>query len=588
MEVTTFLLTLVSIGVVLPVGSQAQLGEYPYNPKPFQKLVVSPSEPVRFLYSERGQTLLRNSPDSRIRQMLQRIGVSPGHGPFPDAPEPELPDLVMTLGVNCGTSSGTVFNLEPATNALPQDSESVDVLLGAGISSFDLVVGGSNDFRGFFGGLGGSVTGYYIQRANNVCAPEAEGGLPTIPNPFNSAEHVFGGGDPVIAADTDRSAFYAADLRFTNTTVTGIGVFRNTAANLTNTTNCPNGTHTAAQAATCWGKGIIVAAEVGGLASSNFIDKPHLAVDQRATGIGAGNVYITGTQLTATTAAIFIVTCTNSLSSCSAPKTISGSDVSTQFSHVTVRPDGKVVITYVNVTSSSSGAQVFRIRYASCTPAAAPASPTCGSASTVFVENKPLAFGTGMEGASFRIATYPKHDERMDSSGAIQTVVVWDRCKVGPILFGSAFLGPACPDADVFFSTTSNDGSTWSTPSSVASTSQNEFFPWIKTDVSKNITNIVYYSSVDSVHHRLQLFMKQITAAGLSSAFALTTVPDEPDDDPIIGGTIFGDYIGLAARGTSVTGQSRAYPSFTYNTRLGTYGGIHVGQQDNFLSMETY
>jgi hypothetical protein len=49
MEVRRFLLTLVSIGVVLPVESQAQLGEYPYNPKPFQKLVVSPSEPVRFL-----------------------------------------------------------------------------------------------------------------------------------------------------------------------------------------------------------------------------------------------------------------------------------------------------------------------------------------------------------------------------------------------------------------------------------------------------------------------------------------------------------------------------------------------------------
>ena len=67
--------------------------------------------------------------------------------------------------------------------ALPQDETSVDFLPGAGLSGADLVAGGANDFRGFFGALGDSATGYYVHRNGadaNPCSPDFEGGLPAI------------------------------------------------------------------------------------------------------------------------------------------------------------------------------------------------------------------------------------------------------------------------------------------------------------------------------------------------------------------------------------------------------------------------
>src|SRR5437879_13859245 len=87
---------------------------------------------------------------------------------------------------------------------------------------------------------------------------------------------------------------------------------------------------------------------------------PHLAVDPRTTGsgIGAGDVYISGTIATPLSGnLIFLAACKNDLSSCSPGAIVSGSDSNTDESHVRVRPavatkpNGTVTVTYFTVSA---------------------------------------------------------------------------------------------------------------------------------------------------------------------------------------------------------------------------------------------
>src|SRR5262249_47964132 len=183
------------------------------------------------------------------------------------------------------------FNLEPSTSFFPQNEESLDFLLAAAAGN-DLVVEGANDFRGLFGAFPG-VTGYYVSRDADG-TPEFEGGLPALPDPLVSGKTLVGQGDPTVAADPPRSAIFMSDSRLDDST-TAVGVFRTTSTNLQNTTNCPNGTHTPAQAATCWPTHTVVN-PLPNPFTSYLQDSPHLTVDERASGVGAGDVYVTATE----------------------------------------------------------------------------------------------------------------------------------------------------------------------------------------------------------------------------------------------------------------------------------------------------
>ena len=131
-----------------------------------------------------------------------------------------------TVSPDCGTASGTRFNLERRRDPVPQNETAVDFLPGSGLSGGDLVVGGANDFRlltpgtgtpGDFRGVFGMTnqTGYYVHRngaAANPCSADFEGGFPSLKNPNNNAT-VVGVGDPAIVADRARQAFFFADER---------------------------------------------------------------------------------------------------------------------------------------------------------------------------------------------------------------------------------------------------------------------------------------------------------------------------------------------------------------------------------------
>src|SRR5439155_413435 len=129
-------------------------------------------------------------------------------------------------------------------------------------------------------------------------------------------------------------------------------------------------------------------------------------------------------------------------------------------------------ITYINDVGS------FEIKYVRCTPGGAPSTPSCAPAVLVHNETQPLPFGGFLGAQDFRIATYPKHDHRVDANGT-ETYVVWDRCKVPLLAIG---LVGTCPDADVVMKGSNNNGVTWlpAVPAVVNTSAQDQFFPWIK------------------------------------------------------------------------------------------------------------
>src|SRR3974390_3079710 len=75
-----------------------------------------------------------------------------------------------------------------------------------------------------------------------------------------------------------------------NTDDHGVGIVRTTAAKLLDKTSCPNGT--IGPSGFCWPTGNVV----NGSELNAFLSNPHLAVDARSSGTGAGDVYVVVTQ----------------------------------------------------------------------------------------------------------------------------------------------------------------------------------------------------------------------------------------------------------------------------------------------------
>jgi hypothetical protein len=514
-------------------------------------------------------------------------------------------ELRAAPSVVCSAAFGAKFNLEPDTHSVPQQLEAVDFIpnrIGAGE---DLVVGGSYDFRG--AGLGslappgviwdGSVSGYYVHRSAAAdCSAQFEGGLPPI---VSAGTTYLGNGGVAIASDPRRDAFFVADLRFGSTSnVSAVGLFRASSATLLNSTLCPNGTHTAAQAMSCWEATPAVVLDPnppGSLTAS--LDYPSVAVDERAStaGVGASDVYVAFEKFNVTTGGITLIACTNATLSCSAPIIIS--NTSPEFgsvdAHVQVRPDGNITVTYVDEDSVPSAT----IHFVLCTPSGAPKAPVCSAPAVVANENQalgPSISGGSLSGLNLPVFTAARHADRLESDGkTVTTFVVWDRCQTiyqtpSPGYFAT------CLNAQVVMSLSTDGGRTWSAPVPVNSSPGHQFFPWISTDVSTATVNIVYYNTgPDFFHKRIAVSLNQIAAGGttLGAPIGLTSTPAPWDADPTQNPSAIGfDYhFGMKARGTGAAGHSRVYASFTSTAdRPGVYSGSPLREQNNNLQALAY
>ena len=495
---------------------------------------------------------------------------------------------------------------------VPQNEQSIDFVPGGGIAGADLVVGGANDYRGLFDGIatafgtavpnsfgwGFSGTGYYVNRRGG-CGADFEGGLPRIFDPI-AGQDLYGLGDPAIAIDAGRGNVFAADLRL-DRAVTAVGLFRTTMDNLKNEAKCPSGTHltdkdgadTTAQQ--CWPVALLVGAADPTSPRGTLVDKPHLRVDERPSGRGAGDVYISWTHFgIADSSSIMLAACKGSVitaADCSKPVQISGNDLNTQFSHIAILPSGAVTVTYAQHNLIFDPNQIpflfetVDIRHVNCLPHGAPARPICKAPTLVTTETQPLF--SHLTNTTARIATYPTHDVRADAHGRIEEVLAWARCKQDPFLpIGSGLFDEMtiCADSDVVFTTSplkkSGVPKGWSDVRPVNANPGDQFFPWVTVNRQTGNTLIAYYSSEnDTFHHRLQLMMSTLAAGSedIADPQVVLSTPDEPDADPVLGAFFIGDYVGIA---------SRAGRTYTHSTahKSGRYGNSKTLGEDNVVT----
>jgi hypothetical protein len=491
--------------------------------------------------------------------------------------------------VPCSGSSGARFNLEPRNNAVPQNQPNADFLLNRVSPGDDLIVQGANDWRGNLKTphWDGAVSGYYVHRSNAAdCSVQFEGGLPNIT--FNGG--VYNGiGNTVVAADPARDVFFLADARIGPTGLQdGIGLFRATAANLLNTAACPNGTHTAAQAATCWAATppalVLPAAALG--------DVPALAVDERSTGSGkgAGDVYVLGVGTDSNSMpALLLSACTNTLN-CGAAISLPNSSADPGFAYAQVRSNGVLTIAFPNSNTDGS-VDVF---FVTCTPAGAPKPPVCGtpkSAQHIAIPiNSSLSVLTPVQNFGLLTFTFPKLTNRAEAGGKFTTFLVYDQCK-NPFSFQNPPV-ITCVDAEVLLTSTVNDGATWSKPVPADTATGHHFFPSITTDASTGIVHLAYYSTEgDPFNHSVRVFRNQIRAGTTApgTPIAVTTVLDPIDETPAREGMLQNDFfLGIVARGTSASGQSHLYTSFDSTVVPGSYRGQPLTELNNHISLVTY
>ena len=497
----------------------------------------------------------------------------------------------------CNRPNGNRFNLEARPNALVQVAQSVAALPGrAGQHNVDLLVATGIDARGALNNPNAvilSADAYYVQRSGNNCAADFEGGMPVITN-VEDAFIPFG--TPTAAADATHDAFFIADARFgALNSLVGVGVVRTTAANLLDTSACPNGTHDGAQTITCWPLGAVTHINPPG----SVIFNPHLVVDQRKSGKGAGDLYLITTvqDTNAGTFSIFLTACTNFLN-CGSSVLVSGSDQSANNSWVQVRPDGGVTVSYENLPSRGMGR--MDIKFVNCTPGGAPNAPSCSAPVLVAAEKSPI-FATVLGDVATQDVAYPRHANRLESDGkTVTTFLVYDRCEV-PLIGFFKGVGVNCPKTDVVLTSSTDGGNSWSPTVKVTSRKGQQFFANVATDDSTGTVNIAYLSTEnDPASERPQVFLAQIAPGSttISTTKQLTTTFSDVQattnlfgfSQPGFGqaGEPFGDRIGLAAVGNGTAGQSHAYVGFTSNSVSGIYSGVDSPDINNHLTRLEY
>lgn len=402
----------------------------------------------------------------------------------------------------CSGPNGALFNLEPRTNAVLQAARSVAVLPNRVSLNRDLVVATAIDNRS----LGGSPDAFYVDRSNGGCTPDFEGGPPFI----IEGDQIFApSGSSTAIADAARDAFFLLDLRFsTQPDMNAVGIVRTSASTLLDSAACPSGTQS--DSGTCWPTATVT--NITGLNAT--LSNPHLAVDPRTKGIGAGDVYTVVTQRGPNnfSTSISLRACTNLKLSCSDSVEVSGGDGNADESFVQVRTDGMVTISYRNTVFP--GIHPEDIKFVVCTPNGAPRPPTCQAPVPVTTEANPI-FAALIGDVPLQDVLYPRHVNRLESDGhTVTTFLVYDRCDVPQIAELGVTAGLFCPKAEIAITASADGGLTWSDVTKVAASDGQQFFGNLALDSSTSTVNIAYYSTENNaLRQKAQIFLAQIPQA---------------------------------------------------------------------------
>jgi hypothetical protein len=477
-----------------------------------------------------------------------------------------------------------VFNCDDFFG-LPQNEESV----GSCPTNDDLVLGGTNDYRGIFDPEG-NFTGWHWS-TDGGHSVRNEGLLPPVTLIRTPSRQVPSGGDPVDFIPAGCDSVYAASLAYNPSNpfgdANGIGVYKSTPAILSSCeafVESPPGSGNFISNPACWPVRRLVAEAD----ASHFLDKEWMFV---GTQNGVRYVWVTysdfvidqNAPLGYTAVSIKAVRCDENLVTCTQPIPISTTDQDVQFSDVTVGPDGRAYITWVRIDGELTfQPQVFTIKYRSET---APGSAVFGPERVVKVVPNAIPFGGFLQANDFRVATYPKSDVTM-VGGHPRVFVIWDECTTR--IFGSI-----CERPSIKLTYSDDDGATWS-PTRILSNGGVNYFPTISADRTYTTNNVAaswythqYDFQFENQQDVVATSINPVTgdSRGLKR---LTQTSNETEADPVLGGFFIGDYF------EAVLIKNRLYVAYNANYRkvplIGGFfdeppAGIPINQQDNYLAI---
>jgi hypothetical protein len=451
---------------------------------------------------------------------------------------------------------GVQFNWD--TLGLPQNEESITAC-GQG-----KVLGGTNDYRGLVDPQG-NFTGWHFSTDGGQSV-ENEGLLPPVQEKGQAIESR---GDPVAKAGPNCS-LYMADLNFDGDFLpNGIGVYKSDPETLA---NCPGGADPS-----CWPVRKAVAVNSR---DTIFLDKPWMYVGKsggetvvwavytefRCPDVGCASGDYNSNSIKA-------VRCDADLNNCTSPILISGDQPSIQFGDVTIGPDGRTYITWEQDNDLETNFEPpermeFWIRVAP------PGSTQFGPPH--LVTREPLNMGIApLHANDFRVATYPKNEVAM-VGGEPRVFVTWDGCRVRPAG------GSVCEEPQIKLVHSHDLGETWSEPKVVSAGGDN-YFPTISVDRTNQKVAIAYYTNrFDAVFHNRQdveLVALNPGTSAVTDRQRLTSLSNESEADPLLGGLFIGDYFEVFAGG----GKALVHYNANYRSIQLLNEGVPVPQQDNFL-----
>jgi hypothetical protein len=326
--------------------------------------------------------------------------------------------------------------------------------------------------------------------------------------------------------------------------------------------SCAGGT-----AAACWPARRTVATA----GPPHFLDKEWMAAGPSGQAGEVVWVSFTDFILDATGApvssSIKAVRCNPTLTSCTDPIVVSGSDQQTTFSDVTVGPDGRTYLSWVQFLGSPETGQMMVLKLR----VAPPGSTRFGPARIVATEPKPaVAF---LHANSFRVQTIPKNDVKL-VHGHPRVFVVWEGCRTS--IFG------VCEEPRINLARSTDFGASWRR--TVLSVGGDNYFPTISEDRGGAALAVAWYTNRHDrrLHGRQDVELASVDPGSgtVVNRQRLTPVSNETEGDVALHGLFIGDYFEVFAR------RGVAYVHYNANYRLVRVlgQGIPVHQQDNYLT----